>query len=169
MQTRRDICARWQGASLSTYGTQYAYLIFDFFLSYSIQVEVIDIFSSGSKIFDPPLPQLPGFLLGLRPKERLFARSTSSTGRTTIPTTAKRDLLAAEARTWFVPFMTRHISSLNLLMRMPHYISTAFYRKKETDRRCTKYDSFSAGLGRKHAATGTTHIELETLLRERNT
>ncbi len=54
-------------------------------------------------------------------------------------------------------------------MRMPHYVSTTFYRKKVIARRCTKYDSFSARLGRKLAATGTTHMELETLLRERNT
>ena len=65
MQMRWDTCACWKGASLSTYSMQYAYLIFDFFLSYSIQVVVIDIFPPGSKIFDPHLPQLPGFPLGL--------------------------------------------------------------------------------------------------------
>jgi hypothetical protein len=31
MQTRRDMRARLKGASLNTYGMQYAYLIFDFF------------------------------------------------------------------------------------------------------------------------------------------
>jgi hypothetical protein len=52
---------------------------------------------------------------------------------------------------------------------MPHYISTAFYHKTVAARRRTQYDSFSAGLGRKLTAIGTTHIELETLLREHNT
>jgi hypothetical protein len=47
MQTRRDIYARRKGASLSTYEAQHAYLIFDSFLSYSIQVDMIDVFTPG--------------------------------------------------------------------------------------------------------------------------
>ena len=54
------------------------------------------------------------------------------------------------------PLQSVPISSLRLLTRMPHYRSTAFYRKKKTDRRCTKCDSFSASLGRKLATTETT-------------
>jgi len=65
VQMRWDICAHWKGASLRMYGVRYTYLGFDFFLSYSIQVEVIDIFLPASKIFDPHRPQLPGFPLGL--------------------------------------------------------------------------------------------------------
>ena len=47
MQMRWDICAHWKGASLSTYGVRYTYLNFDFFLSYSIQVDMIDVFTPG--------------------------------------------------------------------------------------------------------------------------
>ena len=67
------------------------------------------------------------------------------------------------------PLQSVPISSLRLLTRMPHYRSTAFYRKKETDCRCTKYDSFSASLGRKLATTETTHLKLETLHHARDT
>jgi hypothetical protein len=66
VQMRWDICAHWKGASLRMYGVRYTYLSFDLFLSYSIQVEVIDIFLPASKIFDPHRPQLPGFPLGVR-------------------------------------------------------------------------------------------------------
>src|SRR5216683_6871389 len=65
MEMGWDICVCWKGASLSTYSVQYTYLIFNLFLSYSIQVEVIDIFPPSLKIFDLPLPQLPDFPLGL--------------------------------------------------------------------------------------------------------
>jgi hypothetical protein len=52
------------GSSLRMYSVRYTYLIFNFFLSYSIQVKVIDVFLPASKIFDPHRPQLPDFPLG---------------------------------------------------------------------------------------------------------
>jgi hypothetical protein len=69
----------WIAVRVRGYGVQYAYLIFDLFLSYSIQVEMIDIFPPGSKIFNPPLPQLPGFPLGVMDHVNiLFPSSTLS-------------------------------------------------------------------------------------------
>jgi len=68
VQMRWDICAHWKGALLWMYGVRYTYLGFDFFLSYSIQIEVIDIFLPTSKIFNPHQPQLLGFPLGLNPQ-----------------------------------------------------------------------------------------------------
>jgi len=42
---RQAICVHQKGALLRRYGMQYTYLIFNLFLSYLIQVDMIDVFT----------------------------------------------------------------------------------------------------------------------------